>query len=319
MLDQIKSKILSSIKNKRINVFLVFLLSSFVILIISKLSKSYTDTIPFKIEKVNIPQEYVILDDSVTMDITLKTHGFRWMKYYFTEPKVVVNFTNDVRKEPEVFVYNKTKSYLKNTQFDKEVELLSIAPERIAFRYGVNLVKKVPVKIKADINYSLGYNASTELTLEPDSVVVVGADILVNKINFLETEAKKMNNVRSNLNERLSLKLPKNVSDLDFSVKEVVLKGTVEKFTEGTLKIPVRVINAPKDMAINYFPKEVNVSYYVSLSDFERISEKDFEVICDFKKLNTDQSFLIPELKKVPKIAKHSKINQQRIEFIIKK
>ncbi|MDO6759109.1 YbbR-like domain-containing protein [Tamlana sp. 2_MG-2023] len=319
MLNKLRSKILSSIKNKRINVFLVFLLSAFVILIISKLSKSYTDTIPFKIQKVNIPQEYVILDDSVNMDITLKTHGFRWLKYYFTDPKVTVDFTNDVHKEKDVFVYNKTKAFLKNTQFDKEVELLNLAPERITFRYGVNLVKKVPVRIKADVNYSLGYNASTDLVVEPDSVVVVGADILVSKIKFLETEAKQINGVRANLDEPLLLKLPENKSDLDFSTTTVRLKATVEKFTEGTLKIPVRIINAPKKSVIKFFPKEVSVSYYVSLSDFEQISKKDFEVICDFSDTSEDQTFLIPELVKAPELAKYSKINQQRVEFIISK
>lgn len=319
MLNTLKSKLLSSIKNKRINVFLLFLLFAFVILIISKLSKTYTDTIPFKVEKVNIPQEYVILDDSVHMNITLKTHGFRWLKYYFTHPKVTVDFKNDIHKTEEAFVYNKTKAYLNNTQFDKDVEILNIAPDRLAFRYGVNLVKKVPVKIKADVQYALGFNASDEIHVEPDSVVVIGADVLVSKIKFLETEAKQFKEVRTDLNEPLKLKFPEKTSELQYSVTQVHLKAKVEKFTEGTLKIPVQVINTPKNSVVNYFPKEVNVSYFVSLNNFERITKQDFQVICDFKKLHNDQNFLTPELIKVPELVKHSKISKQRIEFIITK
>ncbi len=319
MLNTLKSKLLSSIKNKRINVFLLFLLFAFVILIISKLSKSYTDTIPFKVEKVKIPQEYVILDDSVTMNITLKTHGFRWLKYYFTQPKVTVDFSKDVQKNDQAFVYNKTKAYLNNTQFDKEVQILNISPDKIAFRYGVNLVKKVPVKIKAEVNYALGFNTSDEIRVEPDSVVVVGPDVLVSKIKYLETEAKQINEVRTHLNQPLKLKFPENTSEVQYSVSQVNLKANVEKFTEGTLKIPVKVINTPKNSVVNYFPKAVSVSYFVSLNDFERITKKDFEVVCDFEKMHDDQNFLMPELVKAPELAKHSKISQQRIEFIITK
>ncbi|WP_241910452.1 YbbR-like domain-containing protein [Pseudotamlana carrageenivorans] len=310
---------MSSIKNKRINVFLLFLLFAFIILIISKLSKTYTDTIPFKVEKVNVPQEYVILDDSVSMNITLKTHGFRWLKYYFTKPKVTVDFSSDVHKNDHAFVYNKTKAYLNNTQFDNEVEILNLSPEKIAFRYGVNLVKKVPVKIKAEVNYALGFNSSEAFRVEPDSVKVIGPDVLVSKIKFLETEAKQLNEVRANLNEPLKLKFPENTSEVQYTVHQVTLKVKVEKFTEGTLKIPVKVINTPKNSVVNYFPKEVSVSYVVSLNNFERITKQDFEVVCDFEKIHDNQNFLTPELIRVPALAKHSRISQQRIEFIITK
>ena len=104
MIKSIKSQILASIKNKRINVFLLFLLSAFVILIITKLSKEYTNTIPFEVEKLNVPQEYVILSDSVKLNITLKTHGFNWLNYYMSKPKIKVDFSKDVYKDGNVFV-----------------------------------------------------------------------------------------------------------------------------------------------------------------------------------------------------------------------
>ena len=97
----------------------------------------------------------------------------------------------------------------------------------------------------------------------------------------------------------------------------VLLKAKVEKFTEGTLKIPVAIINVPDKMKLKFFPKEVNVSYYVSLSDFNSITKKDFEVVCDYDKISKNQYLMIPELVKSPEHVKNVKINQQRIEFII--
>ncbi|MEC3907688.1 YbbR-like domain-containing protein [Tamlana sp. 2201CG12-4] len=317
MIKKLKSKILTSIRNKRINVFVLFLLSAFIILIFTKLSKQYTNTIAFEIEKQNVPQKYVILNDSTQLHITLKTHGFKWLRYYFTTPKIKIDFTKDIYEEDHVFVYNKSKSYLNNTQFDKEVELLSLSPEKLIFRYGINQVKKLPVKLHTNIDFSHGYNNSTPIITEPDSIVVVGPNILVSELDGLETEELVLNDVRVDLNEKVKLKLPKNKADLKFSVEEVSVKAKVERFTEGTLKIPVTLINAPKKAEIKYFPKQVSVSYYVSLSEFNTITSKDFKVICDYNKTNKNQSFLIPELVKAPVGVKNIKIGQKRIEFIV--
>ena len=319
MIKKLKSEIITSIKNKKINVFFLFLLSAFIILIFSKLSKQYTNTLTFEIEKLNVPQENIILNDSVKLNITLKTHGFKWLKYYFSKPKIRIDFSEDVYKKEGIFVWNKSKAYLNNTQFDKQVELLNISPDTLSFRYGINLVKKVPVKVNASLKFSPGYDMASSLTSKPDSIVVVGPNILVSKIDFFETEKTTFNNIRTDLSESVKIKLPENKSDLKFSTNEVVLNAKVEKFTEGTLNMPVTIINKPKNTTLKYFPKTVNISYYVSLSDYNSITNKDFKVVCDYNKVSENQSFLIPEFSKTPEKVKNTKINQQRIEFIITK
>jgi hypothetical protein len=318
-MKKLKADIIASFKNKRINVFILFLLSAFIILIFTKLSKDYTNTMSFEIEKLNVPQENVILNDSDSLNITLKTHGFKWLKYYISKPKVKIDFGKDVHKTESAFVYNKSKSYLNSTQFDKQVELLSISPDPIRFKYGINMVKKVPVVLNADVGFSPGFDMTDELISEPDSIVVIGPDILVSEIDSLETETIGLKEVREDILETVKLKMPKSAPDLKFSAAQIALRGKVEKFTEGTFKIPVSVINIPKGITLKYFPKAVNVSYYVSLSNFNTVAPKDFKVICDYNKTKGNQSFLIPELLKYPNTVKNVKIGQQRIEFIITK
>lgn len=318
-MKKLKADLLASIKNKKINVFIMFLLFAFIILIFTKLSKDYTNTMAFEVQTLNVPQENVILNDSVHLNITLKTHGFIWLKYYVSKPKIKIDFSKDVHKKEDVFVWNKSRSYLNNTQFEKQVELLSISPDPITFRYGVNMVKKVPVILNTDINFSPGFDMSSHVTSQPDSITVVGPDVLVSKITKLEAEPIILKEVREDISKIVKLKLPKNDSDLKFSNKQITIKGHVEKFTEGTLKVPVSIINVPKKTKVKYFPKVISVSYYVSLSNFNTITEKDFKVVCDFSKTNEDQSFLIPEITKSPASVKNIKVGQQRVEFIITK
>lgn len=317
MLRKLKLDIRASIKNKKINVFFLFLVLSFIILLFTKLSKDYTKTILFNIEKVNVPQEDVILNDSIPLNITLKTNGFRWLKFYFSKPKIKIDFIKDVQNKDSVFVWHKSIAYLQNTQFGNQVQLLNISPETLVFRYGINMVKKVPVKLSSNIKFSPGYDVSKPYRLQPDSVVIVGPQNVVSKMEAIETQLISLSNIRTNINETVKLKLPKKNRDVTFSNTTVILKAVVEKFTEGTLKIPIKIINVPDNITLKYFPKEVSVSYYVSLEDFKTIFAKDFEVICDYAKAATNQSVLVAELTNYPEKVKNAKIGQQRIEFII--
>tara|TARA_R110002049_G_scaffold306635_1_gene505489 strand:+ start:64044 stop:65006 length:963 start_codon:yes stop_codon:yes gene_type:complete len=319
MIKTLKSKIIAGFKNRKINVFLVFLLLSFTILIFTKLSKQYTNTVVFNIKKVNVPPEAVILNDSnTTLHITLKTHGFGWLKYYLKKPVVSIDFAEEVSKTPSKFIWGKSKAYLKNTQFGKQEEVLNIMPDTLIFRYDVNMVKKVPVILNSEIKFSPGFDVFDAIKPSPDSVVVIGAKELVSKVKHIETEALKLNEVKANINKIVALKIPQKNKGLKFSDKTVTIQAHVEKFTEGVLKMPINIVNVPDGVLLNYFPKIVNVTYYTSLDHFNAITSKDFKVACDYAKVTQAQSFLIPELVKSPKTIKSAKVNQQRIEFIIK-
>ncbi len=321
MIKKLKSELLTSIKNKRLNVFLLFLFSAFVILIFTKLSKDYTNTIAFNIEKVNVPQDNVILNDSShKLQVTLKTHGFKWLKYYFTKPDISIDFSSEVYKKQNTYVYTKSVSYLNEKEpFQNEAKLLDISPDTLVFRYDSNLVKKVAVQTETDITFFPGFDIVNSYKTIPDSITIIGPHEMVSTIDFIKTKKIVLTGVKSNISIQSKLDLPKNASDLKFSSEDVQFTASVEKFTEGTVTIPVQIINLPQNTSIKYFPKEVKVSYYTSLKNFKNISVKDFKVRCDFKKVNNDQSVLIPELTKVPENVKHIKLKQQRIEFIILK
>lgn len=319
MLHKLIKEITTSIKNRKINVFFLFLLLAFIILIFTKLSNDYINTITFNINKINVPQENVILNDSnAKLEVTLKTHGFKWLSYYFSPPTFTIDFSKDVTKTKSAFIWNKTYIYSNNDdQFGDNMELINISPDTLIFKYDVNLVKKIPIVLDADVDFASGFDLTGDYILKPDSLVIVGPDIIASKIKNVQTEPLILRNVKSNINHKVKLKLPKNTKDLKFSINEVNILATVEKYTEGILNIPVSVVNVPKNITLNYFPKEVVVVYYTNLKNFKDVDPEDFVVECDFKAINNQQPFLTPKLIKTSKLVKSAKIKQQRIEYII--
>lgn len=318
MLHKLRKEIITSIKNRKINVFFLFLLMAFIILIFSKLSNEFTNTITFDINKINVPQENVILNDSTAkLNVTLKTHGFKWLSYYVNSPKITIDFSKDVTKTKSTFIWDKAKANMyTDEQFGDNVQVINISPDELVFQYDTNLVKKIPIILDLDVAFASGFDLTGNYKILPDSILVVGPDIIASKVTNVQTETLKLNDVKSNISRKVKLKLPNN-KDLKFSLSEIEVAATVEKYTEGTLKIPVSVINVPKNMTVNYFPKEVVVVYYTSLKDFKNVNTNDFVVECDFSAIADQQPYLTPTLIKIPKLVKSAKVNQQRIEYII--
>lgn len=319
MIKIIKSKILSSIKSRRINVFILFLVLAFMILILAKLSKNYTNTITFNINKMNVPEEHVILNDSSNeLEITLKAHGFKLLQYYFKKPSLTVDFAKGIDKNDSVYIWSKNKTYaMINFQFDKEVEIVNITPDTLLFRYDVNAIKMVPAVLNSEIKFSPGFDLVETYILIPDSIKVIGPSTLVSNIEFIETDTLRLENVKTNIEKTIKLKLPDHEENLKFSNARITVTATVEKFTEGKLKIPITVKNIPEGLSLKYFPRAVNVSYYTSLNNFNTITANDFKVECDYNKINSEQSFLIPEIVEKPQLVKNAKLLNQRVEFII--
>ena len=318
MVKKLKKDIAASIKNKKINVFFLFFFMAFAILILTKLSKEYTNTVTFGINKVNVPKEVVVLNDSsLKLNVTLKTIGFKWLKYYVTKPTITVDFSKDVSRTATSFVWDKSKLYQSETgQFGANVEILAISPDQLEFRYDTNLVKKVPVMLHTDVKFATGFDLEEGFELKPDSVVVVGPEVIASKVDTIHTETLVLKDVKTNILQSVKLKFP-NTKDLEFSINQVSVSAKVDRFTEGTLKIPVSITNVPEGITLNYFPKEINVTFYTSLAHFNSVTAKDFKVECDYSTLANQQGFLVPRLTKMPKLVKSAKVAQQHIEFII--
>jgi hypothetical protein len=296
---------------------MLFVVLALLFSVLSKLSKSYTKTFSFKISAINVPEDNVVIYDSTNvMQITLSTYGFKHIKYYFVEPTITVDFAN-LKKNATHFNWVERRE-LSNVinQFDSNVTVENISPDSIAFRYDVYTVKMVPIVLKHEIAFASGFDVTEVYTLEPDSIKVIGPKILTDSISEIFTKELKLENINSDVNNTIGLKLPNENKDLQFSHKQTQISGAVERFTEGTIEVPVNVINVPNDIKINYYPKTVPVFYYTSLSNFKTISSSSFIVECDYNALNSHDTFLVPKIVQQPDLVKNTRLNVKRIEFI---
>lgn len=320
MVNNIKSKLSKSIKSKRLHVFGLFFLISFLILVVTKLSETYVETIPFSITYKNLPETNVIMLDSLPkLNVTVSTHGFNLMSYFFHNKTYELDFENSTYIKDKSYVWLAEKgTYNLKEQLGNAVKIVSVKPDTLRLPFGTMNVKKVPIVLDSKINFSSGYDTLEGIDLEPDSVKVIGAEEELLKIEHIKTKPLRLDKVKSNVDVTIGLDFENESNRLKISEDKVAVKAIVEKFTEGNFEIPVTITNVPKDIEINYFPKQIKVSYYVSLKDYNEVNLNDFKIECNYKDaITSGNSFFKPELIVHSEKIKSSKMKQNKVEYII--
>ena len=311
-------KIFDHFKKQSVKRFSLFFTIAFVFLIFSKLSSDYKQTLKLKLNLVNIKDEILIKNDSINyVDAYVEAKGFSLLPLMFQRSKeLVINAKSDVSEKSNHFVFDVQKhKYLIESQLGGSFKLISAKPDTLFIAFSKRASKVVPIELKQTINYAVGYDLKGDFHFNKDSVKVVGSAAEINKINSITTEDLVLNNLKSDINKTVKLDIS-DYSNIEIFPKDIIVKGEVARFTEGTVEVPISITNQPKNITINYFPKTTSISYYVDLENYNAINASDFSVECDYADIDEQQSYLVPKVVKKPNFVKNINIKQKRIDFI---
>lgn len=321
MIKKSSNKRFKMLNSGQLQVFLLFLIMSFFMLITTKLSKTYVQEIQLEVVYKNSPLQLVLPSaDSFTISTTIKSSGFAGLYNAFSKNTLEIDFEKDVQRLDSVFQWN----YISNQQklsnsFQSAIEIIDVYPKQISIPFVQEYSKKVPIELNSQITFYPGYDFVQNPILVPDSILIVGSPKAIDTINYVNTELLQLNKLQGSYSGNIKLNLPKS-SQIKISNTIVKTEILSEKFTEGSVDVPVNIINIPSEMKINYFPKRLTVIYYLPLSQYGKISASDFKIECDFKANYSDGStFVLANLASVPEFIKRARLSNDKIEFIFLK
>ena len=117
-----KDKMDSIKNNKRLRVFLLFLLLSFLFWSLIKLSKNYISEVKFDLVDTDVPKNKLIQNEpDKTIQLTLRTVGFKLLKYGFKKKTLNYSLREIKRKKGSVY-YSISKSNINNLQAQLSAE-----------------------------------------------------------------------------------------------------------------------------------------------------------------------------------------------------
>ena len=320
-MDESGSNKMDTLKsNKKLRVFLLFLILSILFWTLIKLSKEYISEVVFDVVYTDIPKNKLLQNTPESqVSLTLKTSGFKLLRYGFNKKTLEYTLT-EIEKRGGSQFYSETSSNTNflQAQLSAETVVLNVEPDTLYFDLGVRKSKKVTVISAVDFEFKTGYNFVHPFEMSPNEVTLSGPEKVIDTINEVRTENFKFSELSASFQQSVKLVIPNDAVEL--SESEITISGEVDKITDGSFTIPFEVINLPRNYLISTYPKEVKVIYQVALKDYNKIPENSFRVQCDYKHTEDNNlDYLIPRIVEKPEIIFDVKVVPNKIEFLIKK
>lgn len=302
--------------------FIGFLIVSFLIWMLINLSKQSVTTVSYEVEYYGLSQDKILQENPVDeIKLLVKGTGYKLFATNFSDKKIKLS-VDKLRKISANDFYFLTKNQKNSIQKQLTSGLLleDVLQDTIYLKLGRLQSKKVPVLPNLAVKYKLGYDAAEKVLIIPDSILISGPELQLKEINAIQLPELALQNVSSNVTEKLPITLPVSLNKVKMSHNNVLIKIMVNKFTEGEFEVPVSVKNISAKQKLNIFPKKVKIVFKIGLNDFDKVTADSFEVICDFKEaVNNEHQYLIPKLKNKPNYVSSVRIVPNKIDFLIYK
>ena len=173
-------------------------------------------------------------------------------------------------------------------------------PSEIHFSFEKVNFKKVPVKTSLALSFAQQYELEGDVLVEPDTIVVFGAKQTIDTIQCVYANLLEKKKLRESFSESVELAPMKNV---EYSNDVVTISGQVEKFTEQTISIPIKLMNVPSGKVIDLMTEKVSITFLIGMSKVQNYYPTDFEAIVDFEKIAPNGSVPI-EIVRYPKFVR---------------
>jgi len=297
----------------KFNVFLIFLILAISTSLVSKLTSTYDKNIVFKLTVTDIPEDKVIYEKSHdSVELKVRGFGFSLAKYYFKTPELKIS-AKKLKELNNSFLWEQKQDFTDiKLNFDSSIELLTIFEDSIILYFDQYISERKFIKTNISINYESGFDSFKTPLITNDSVTILGPKDIIRKIDYVDTEFVKLNNVNSDIQINLSLLKPA-FDNLSIDLSMIEYKLEVDQYTEEIVTVPVNILSN-ENIKYNYYPKELSVKYFISIDDYKKTTPIDFRIECV---LDKNQSTLIPYLTKKPDFIKNARLSSNQIQLII--
>ena len=305
---------------RKFRLFLRFLVLSILLWIFITLTGkfSYWTTVRLEINQ-NLKDRFLQEQPAEKVIVRVKTSGFNLIYLYFF-PKKMTLHTSDFNAGKNFQFYYLPNRNLPNIQKQwKDPTIEVFEKDSIFIALGKMKSQKIAVKSRVKINLESGYGLKDPIELIPDSIWVSGPEKYLNPIQSVQTQIVEHNAIQSDFQWQVNLDLNQEVYRyLKFSDSIVQVKGTVSKFTEMKITLPIYINTKVSNQKVELFPKTAVLYYQVSFENQKKISPSDFEISVTIPQVNGSKlTMLIPQLTQKPDFIKNYRIEPRSVNYLI--
>ena len=313
-----KAKEKNTNKRRKTNIFIVFLICSALIWLISKLSETYTQRVSFDLSFVNSPDSLLLINTSKeSVGVRLSASGFGFLSFNLGRNSLNIDLSKVKKTAGSYYVGRDSYENQIETQLPGSMSLLEVDQDTL-FLYFEKLHTK-EVQIVPDLVIELAQNHLLEenLILTPSKVKIIGPKSEIDTIEQIHTLASTLPNVSQDFSIEVELAKSEGLVNTTFELNSVQVSGKVFRFSEQMIDIPVEVINLPAGVEVRTFPHIVSVLCKAPVDRLKNLRPTDFELVADFNLARTDEKLLELKLQQRPEGVYDTQLMKTEVEFIL--
>lgn len=305
----------TSFKKRNYKAFFFFLGFTLLIWSFVQLSKHYEHELQINFQLKEIPENIFINKNSQSLTAQIQQTGFKILTINLFNSSVNLKL-NELDSLPDHYVFDLKEN---KSKISKSLRIsndeLEISQDSLKFNFYKLSSKKLKIQHNFQINFEKGYDSIKDFSFEPSYIEVFGNDSVLETLEYITTKKMNFKNISDSLIGEVRIKKADSLS-IKYLRETINYSLPVVKFTEGSFEIPIRVDENVLEREFVIFPKTVKVNFKTSLYNYERIDESAFEVIA---KYNPDEDFMLLELIKQPKLVKNVSLENNKVDYLIKK
>ena len=193
------------------------------------------------------------------------------------------------------------------------IQLVSVDPVFITSDQTGLFHKRVPVKSRIEITFKKQTALASPVLLQPDSIDISGTTSDIASIKFIETASMKLLNIDKPVFSSIMLESPD--KKIFLSQKKVWMYVPVEKYTEGLLEIPLRILNKGQ-INERLLPEKVKVTYRVPVSKYNLVNSNQFQAGVFVNSANSGKKISVKLLEK-PSFVNQVTLTPSEVTYLI--
>ena len=321
MISEISKKIKEKYDKKSYKTYAFFLGFTTFLWLALQFSKNYSQEVTFKVMYQEIETDKLIKPTSdQEIKMVLEGNGFQLLKYSLFKKTVDLDTRKAINtSKNHAFFTGKPMINAIKSGLDYTGEISFILKDSLHIYYDVFKEKEIPIKLLSKISYNQGFMSTKGLQSTQKSIKILGPKSVMDTLSYISTEVLTLENVTKDYEGNLKLKPNKKIQGLSFDTKKIPVNLSVDKLTEGEINVPISVLNLPKGLKVQLFPKQVSVVFSVVLKDHAKLSAKDFKVVADLSHASGNSNKLILKLLSFPENVLNARLTEKEVQYIVVK
>lgn len=318
-------KLKSDLKARSRFIFFVICVAFSVFLwLLNKLSDNYKATINYPVKYIHLPENKIytnILPAHISVEIDAKGYTLLQHRLSAENDTLIIDYaseygllsnSNDIHYISLKNRKDELRNQLKNTG-----NILSISPDTVFFNFADKEVKRVKVKLNANLNFKKQFQIKDSIIISPAFIEIYGPSENIIDITEIETEEIVLNDISEDKELQLALKIPAIIPTYyRFSQKEVKVTIPVERFTETSITLSIQPINVPDGFDVVLIPDKAEIKLLVPFSKYNLVQQQEWKLQVDFE--STNQKNRLPlKLNSYPTFARIREIKPNEVEYIL--